>query len=85
MKEVLFWVGQTGILLELTGASLGVWFAWKSRKVWDGLITIQGYPVFRDGAPSPAGEAMANLTRQAWAFGLIGAGLALQFVGNFAK
>ena len=30
-------------------------------------------------------EAIANFARQALAFGLIGAGLVLQFIGNFAK
>ena len=85
MANELFWIGHVGIALELIGAGLGVWFAWRSKQIWDQVITVNGQLVFRHEAPNPVSEAIENFARQAWAFGLLGAGLVLELMGDFAS
>lgn len=31
----LWYVGQTGIAMEVVGAALGVWFAWQTKRQWE--------------------------------------------------
>ena len=85
MARDMFWIGQVGVMLEFLGAGLGVWLAWRSKQAWERVITVNGQLVFRHEAQNPVSEAVENFTRQAWAFGLIGAGLILEFMGDFAS
>jgi hypothetical protein len=49
------------------------------------LQLVYGEIVFPNAGVHPQAEFIAGFHRQARAFGLIGVGLALQFIGNFAK
>jgi hypothetical protein len=80
-----WWLGQTGICIEVVGAALGVWHAWRHSRTWREAITVHGYPAFPNDAPTPLGQSAATYTEQARVFGLIATGLVLQFAGNFGK
>lgn len=80
-----YWlIGQVGIALEFVGAMLGVWFAWTTRSAWIGVgpLTYRGLGGVIDG---PKAEFTGQFTKQSVVFALLGIGLALQFVSNFAQ
>jgi len=85
----LWYVGQTGIVLEIIGAaSVVVWAAQATRaakavhKTPTGEVSAKGLDEFAEWLIA---DTRALRSRQAWAFGLIAAGLVMQFAGNFAS
>lgn len=83
--NVWWWIGQSGIVLELIGAGLGVYFAWVTRKAWSFPATTLLYEEVNDQYYRMRVEFRSQLKKQAIVFGLIAFGLALQFAGNYAK
>ena len=80
----LWLVGQIGIGIEAIGAALGVWFAWQTRQEWL-RINAGTFGGVGETASQTKKEFIAHFWKQMMAFGLIGLGLILQFIGNFAK
>lgn len=56
MDFALWIVGQVGIFLELIGAALGVWFAWRTKKDWEAVTVIGGQTAYLPGYPPSASQ-----------------------------
>ena len=80
----LWYVGQAGICIEIVGAGFGVWFALDTGRRWRKL-NPGSYGGMGPGLAEMKAEFMSQFPKQLAAFGLIGAGLVLQFVGNFVN
>lgn len=86
MDHLLWYVGQSGIVLEVIGAVFGVRYAWQTKELWAGLsrqVTGTYDSIGRD-LERPREEFVGQYAKQVVVFSLLAAGLALQFVGNFA-
>ena len=78
-RNCLWWVNEIGILLEVSGAILVVWAAFRSRKQikdipdsWDAELPSKLRDII-------AGQAFTELK----GFGLLAIGLLCQMVGGF--
>jgi hypothetical protein len=80
----LWLIGQLGIIVELIGAGLGVWFAFETWRSWRSAGPAT-YDTIGRTLERPKEEFISQFPKQLAAFGLIGLGLALQFIGNFAN
>ena len=80
----LWYVGQTGILIEIAGASLGVWFAWQTRAQWLASPPEATYDSIGADLARPRAEFIGQFGKQMAVFALLGVGLILQLIGNFA-
>ena len=83
--DCLWYVGQAGILVELFGAGLGVYYAWQTREDWSSSSPAGTYDSISDDLARPGREFMAQYRKQLYVFGPIGVGLIMQFIGNFAN
>jgi len=83
--NMLWWIREAGIVFEFGGVILGVLFAWNTRTAWSfSEGTIIPEEIF-DRYARARKEFQSQFGNQAIAFGLIGVGLVLQFVGNLAN
>lgn len=80
----LWLIGQTGIVIEIVGAGLGVLFAWQTRQQWQRTPTEATYESIGEDVSRPRAEFIGQYAKQGWVFLMIAAGLLMQFVGNFA-
>jgi hypothetical protein len=82
----LWYVGQGGIVIELVGAGLGVYYAWQTREAWRKAPAAATYgTIMADDVARPRQEFIGQYRKQMAVFALIGLGLALQFIGNFSN
>lgn len=79
----LWHIGQTGILLEILGAGLIVYHAYASKKSAEHLRADLDH--IEEAVNTVRDEIKSQFQKQVWGFVLFGAGLAMQFAGNFAK
>lgn len=85
MLELLWYAGQTGIVVELVGAALGVRYAWETKVQWQSVSRVTGtYDHLGRSLAMPGEEFVGQYAKQMRVFGLIALGLVLQFAGNFA-
>lgn len=84
MTQCLWYVGQTGIVLEVIGAGLGVLYAWETYRRWRAHQGGTYDSIGRD-VQMPREEFVGQFPKQIKVFGLIAVGLVLQFIGNFAQ
>lgn len=81
----LWVVGQMGIAVEFVGAALGVYYAWETRELWLRTPVEATYDSIGQDLERPRAEFIGQYRKQMGVFALIGFGLILQFIGNFAK
>ena len=82
--DCYWYISQAGIAVEFVGAFLGVFFALRTRRNWTG-IAAETYGGIGVAAGLTQKEFTSQYGKQMAAFGLIGIGLVLQFVGNFGS
>ena len=78
----LWYIGQVGILLEILGAGLIVYFAYTARQKVGVLKTDMDY--LQEAIDTVLEEVGSQFRKQITGFLLLGLGLIMQFVGNFA-
>lgn len=82
MESILFWVGQSGIALEVFGAGYIVYAAYKSNKNLKGKShTIDAADVME----STLAEVRQQYKKELVGFALLSIGLIMQFFGGFAN
>ena len=81
--QCLWIVSQAGILLELVGASLVVFYAFTSKKAVMGLKADMDS--LEKSIITIRNEVGSQFRKQVVGFLLFSAGLAMQFIGNFAN
>ena len=78
----LWYIGQAGILLEILGAGLIVYFAYTARQKVGVLKTDMDH--LQEAIDTVLEEVGSQFRKQITGFLLLGLGLIMQFVGNFA-
>lgn len=81
MELCLFWVGQTGIILEIAGAAYIVFAAYKSKQV---LKNKSHTKDAADVMESTLIEVRSQYEKELKGFSLLAVGLVMQFVGGFS-
>ena len=81
---ICYWyIGQGGILLEIVGAGMVVFYAYKARVRVAQLHTDLDH--IQEAVDSVLGEVRSQFLKQVVGFLLLAAGLIMQFVGNLGQ
>lgn len=79
----LWFVGQAGIALEIFGAGLIVYFAYTAKRKVSRLTTDIDH--IQEAVDTVLDEVGSQFKKQIAGFLLLGLGLIMQFIGNFAS